>query len=156
MIQINEKLRLRSIEKKDYETALPWYQNKAILKYSENVTDGVYDMTVITRMYDYLKTIGTVYFIEIYEETWKPIGDVTFSNSTMPIVIEPLYWGRGIGRKVILALIHEGQKQDYKKLSLKGIYHFNERSINLFLSCGFKVVSKNEEQVVMEYRYEIN
>lgn len=156
MIQIDEKLRLRPIEKKDYAIALPWYQNRAILKYSENITEGVYDMSVITRMYDYLNALETVYFIEIYEETWKPIGDVTLSDSTMPIVIEPLYWGRGIGKKVILSLIHEGQKHGYKKLSLKGIYHFNERSINLFLSCGFQIVSEDEEQVVMEYIYGIN
>lgn len=152
MIKIRDDLRLRPISQEDYVIALPWYKNKLILKYSENVSDYTYDLKIITRMYDHLNKLGQVFFIEVFEEDWKPIGDVTLSSETMPIVIDPSYWGKGIGKQVITALLNYGVSNDMHHFKLKGIYSFNHRSINLYKSCGFTITAEDESSVYMEYK----
>lgn len=88
-IDIDKGLRLKVYEKEKWNVAIPWYQNKKILYYSEGVNAKPYDMEVINRMYNYLSGIGELYFIEIFEDgIWKPIGDVTLSEKNMPIVID--------------------------------------------------------------------
>ncbi len=137
-INIDGNLRLRTIIEEDYKLALPWYKNPKILYYSEGVTNRSYDLEIINKMYSYLKSIGEVYFIEILENnTWKAIGDAALSEENMPIVIgEEIYWGTGIGTKVIATLIKRAKYLNLRKISIS-IYKYNERSKNLFTSFGF-------------------
>jgi RimJ/RimL family protein N-acetyltransferase len=154
IIFIDEDLRLRNPDKIEWKTALPWYQNPKVLLYSEGVTDKVYDMDIINRMYKYLSSIGELYFIEIFEdEIWKSIGDVTLSEKNMPIAIgDEEYWGRGIGKKVISKLIERAKSIELSKIYIPEIYLYNNRSQNLFTSMGFIEVNKND----IEKSYELN
>lgn len=82
------------------------------------LVDGVnepYDMEKLYRMYSYLNEQGELYFIEVLEgDKYIPIGDVTFSCNDMPIVIGvKSYRGKGIGRKVIMALVERGKQLGY-------------------------------------------
>ena len=65
-----------------------------------------YTCEKLTNMYRYLNDKGELYFIEVREAgEWKPIGDVTFWQEDMPIVIgDARYRGRGIGRRYVLEL----------------------------------------------------
>ncbi len=150
ILDISENLRLRRIEKSDYKTALKWYQNKELLKISENITNRVYDMETINDMYDYLSSIGELYFIEIFDSFWKPIGDVTLSKITMAILIgDTSYLEKGIGKKVIKCLLERAKMIGYTTIKLDGIYKFNKRSINLFRSCGFIYLNEDDEKIYL-------
>jgi RimJ/RimL family protein N-acetyltransferase len=153
-ITITEDLRLRNPDKTEWRTALPWYQNPKVLFYSEGVTDKVYDIDVINRMYGYLCSIGELYFIEIFEDgIWKAIGDVTLSDMNMPIAIgNEKYWGKGIGKKVISKLIERAKSIGLCKIGIPQIYLYNNRSQALFTSLGFIEINRNET----EKSYEIN
>ncbi|WP_066507057.1 GNAT family N-acetyltransferase [Abyssisolibacter fermentans] len=147
IIQINQGLRLKKTEQSEWEKALKWYQNKKVMYFSEGVTDKVYTMNEINRMYTYLDKIGELYFIEVFKDNkWKAIGDVTLSDKNMPIVIgDEDYWGKGIGNEVIKKLLQRAKDIGMKKIEIQTIYHYNERSKNLFTSLGFKKNKENEK-----------
>lgn len=153
VIFITENIRLKKTDRSDWEKALVWYQNPKVLYYSEGITDKTYDMDVINRMYTYLSDIGELYFIEILEnELWRAIGDVTLSDQDMPIVIgDEKYWGKGIGKRVLDALVERAKALGLTRLYVKAIYLYNDRSQNLFKSVGFKEVSSNN----IEKSYEL-
>lgn len=95
IIAIEPTLRLRKFDGK-YDFALKWYQDEDVVY----MVDGVrraYDMDRLTRMYTYLNQAGELYFIEVLESgSFRPIGDVTFWQDDMPIVIgDPHYRGEG-------------------------------------------------------------
>lgn len=147
IIDINSELRLRSVSDSDYKTAVKWYENPEVLYYSENMTEGVYTLETVTDMYNYLRGIGTLYFIERFESNWKPIGDVTLSPKTMPICIgDPTYYNQGIGKQVIKRLIETARDLGYPKIDLYGIYKHNIRSYQMFKSCGFELIHEDEEK----------
>jgi RimJ/RimL family protein N-acetyltransferase len=153
IIEIDEKLRLKKVCKDDYHLALKWYQNPRVLYYSEGVTDNLYDMNVINRMYEFLNGMGELYFIEVFEDKWHAIGDVVLSEDNMPIVIgEDRYSGIGIGKKVIATLIVRAKVIGLEKIKIPAIYKYNDRSRNLFLSFGFTKVAENDN----EESYELN
>lgn len=151
-IQVNRFLRLRMICKEDYKLALPWYENPKVMYYSEGVTEGKYDIDTITKMYDYLSSIGEMYFIEIIENgLWKAIGDVGLSEQNMPIVIgDEKYWGKNIGQKVIDKLLERAKKIELKKISIE-IYKYNDRSRKLFTSLGFKKVREEGDSDYFQF-----
>ena len=96
-------------------------------------------LMILLGMYHYLKGRGEVYFIEkLVNDAFKPIGDVTFWQEDMPIVIgDSSYRGKGIGRKVISALIERGRSLGYDYLAVGEIYDWNESSRRCFESAGF-------------------
>lgn len=151
-IIIDEYLRLKTPNRTEWEKALPWYQNPRVLYYSEGVTDKVYGMDIINRMYEYLSKIGELYFIEIYEENhWMAIGDATLSEANMPIAIgDEKYWGKGIGKKVIGKLVERAKEIKLKRICIPAIYTYNERSQNLVKSMGFVEVNSNDKEKTYE------
>lgn len=97
IIQIDESLRLRKYDGA-HDFALAWYQDMDTVW----LVDGnrnPYTMERLGGMYRYLDNAGELYFIEVLENgTYKPIGDVTFWQEDMPIVIgDPACRGKGIG-----------------------------------------------------------
>lgn len=152
IVEINEGLRLRMVCKEDYKLALPWYEDPKVMYYSEGVTEGTYKIDTITKMYDYLSSIGEMYFIEILEEgVWKAIGDAGLSEQNMPIVIgDEKYWGRSIGQKVIGKLLERAKEIKLRKISIE-IYKYNERSRKLFTSLGFKKISEKDNSDYFEF-----
>ena len=145
VIQIDEFLRLRKYDGV-YDFALAWYQDEETVY----LVDGKRDPYTIERlggMYRYLNNAGELYFIEVFENgTYKPIGDVTFWQEDMPIVIgDSSYRGKGIGRKVISALIERGKILGYDHLTVGEIYDWNEGSRRCFESVGFVAYEKSEK-----------
>ena len=145
LININETLRLRTPDKKDWDLAYPWYQNPKVMYLSEGVTNQTYELYHIYNMYEFLSTRGELYFIEVKEDgKWIPIGDVTLWEENLPIAIgDERYWGRGIGKLVIKTLLKRAKFLGMTKISVPAIYHYNIGSQRLFESCGFKKIGEN-------------
>jgi len=145
VIQIDESLRLRKYDGV-YDFALEWYQDEDMVYMVDGVRSA-YDMDRLTRMYEYLNKAGELYFIEALEnESFKPIGDVTFWQDDMPIVIgDAHYRGKGIGRKVISALVQRGRSLGFGYVSVGEIYDWNEPSRRCCESAGFRAYEKTEK-----------
>lgn len=139
-IEIDSKLRLRKYND-ECSFALSWYQDEETLMLVDGV-NSPYDMERLYRMYHYLNDRGEVYFIEYRENEesdFLPIGDVTFWQEDMPIVIGMKeYRGKGIGGKVVGALIDRAKQLGYTYLEVAEIYSYNQGSRKLFEKCGFK------------------
>ncbi|QOR35132.1 GNAT family N-acetyltransferase [Clostridium sp. 'deep sea'] len=138
IIVISSELRLRKFDN-NFEFALHWYQDLPTLKLLDNRDKEPYDLTKVTKMYNYLNNIGELYFIEVKENNrFKPIGDVTFWQNDMPIVIgEKSYRGKGIGFKVVKSLIERAKTLGYQQISIREIYKFNVGSQKTFEKAGF-------------------
>ncbi|EGD29692.1 GNAT family acetyltransferase [Streptococcus sanguinis SK72] len=137
LIVIDGCLRLRAYDGK-FERALDWYQDSDMV-YMIDGSREPYSPERVRRMYDYLSARGEVYFIEVWDqECWLAIGDVTFWQDDLPIVIGKAdYRGKGIGKKVLSALIQRARDLGYQSLAVQEIYDFNQVSRSLFESLGF-------------------
>lgn len=126
-----------------FSFAFDWYQDTETVY----LVDGVkvpYSWEKLGRMYHYLDQHGELYFIEVWEDgRFHPVGDVCFSKDDLPIVIgEKTCRGRGLGKKVISALIQRGRDLQYGTLRVKEIYEYNTASRKCFESLGFRVQEK--------------
>lgn len=144
-IIISETLRLRKYDD-DCLFALDWYQDSETLLMVDGV-DSPYDADRLYRMYHYLCEKGEVYFIEVMEKgAFNPIGDVTFCKDDMPIVIgRPEYRSRGIGSRVVKALIERAASLGYTKIAVAEIFDYNTASRRLFEGLGFRKCGKTEK-----------
>lgn len=144
MIAIDEALRLRRFDG-NYDFALEWYQDPETVLLVDGKAEP-YSYETLTNMYNYLNSKGELYFIEVDESgEWKPIGDVTFWQEDMPIVIGAReYRGKGIGKKVVSALIERGKAIGYDKLYIGEIYDYNIASQKCFGNLGFRSYEKTE------------
>lgn len=145
VIQIDESLRLRKYDGV-YDFALVWYQDEETV-YLVDGKKELYTMERLKGMYEYLNDAGELYFIEVPENgTYKPIGDVTFWQEDMPIVIgDKNYRGKKIGRKVVSTLVQRGKGLGYDYLEVNEIYDWNEGSRRCFESVGFRAYEKTEK-----------
>jgi len=84
-------------------------------------------MEILSRMYNYLNNKGELYFIEILQGSeFTPIGDVTFWQQDMPIVIgDKNHRGKGIGYKVLTALIDRAKTLGYDEIYVSEIFSYN-------------------------------
>ena len=145
IIQIEPGLRLRSFDGK-FDFALEWYQDPEVVYLVDGVKEP-YSQEKLLRMYAYLYKHGELYFIEVERDGgYVPVGDVTFWQEDMPIVIgDPSCRGRGVGRKVIGALIERGRQLGYDTLRVGEIYDWNEASRRCFMAMGFEPCEKTEK-----------
>lgn len=153
LIQVDCQLRLRKYDG-SYDFAFDWYQDLETVY----LVDGLrqpYTQEKLTRMYEYLNAHGELYFIEILENgTYQPIGDVTFRQNDIPIVIgNQAYRGRKIGQRVIQALIRRGKSLGYPYLQVNEIYEYNIASRRLFEQFGFQPYERTEKGI--RYRLEL-
>ncbi|HSH34801.1 GNAT family protein [Schnuerera sp.] len=151
-IIVSDSIRLRKFDN-NFAFALEWYQDEETLMLVDGENEP-YDMEKLCRMYSYLNEHGELYFIEIEDgDKYITIGDVTFSNIDMPIVIGvETYRGKGIGKKVVEALIQRGKQLGYSYLAVNEIYKYNIGSQKLFESIGFQRYEETESS----YRYKLN
>ena len=142
---IDPTLRLRRYDG-EQAFALSWYQDPETLWLVDR-DPTPYTPERLSRMYAYLETRGELYWIESYENGgWRPIGDVTFWQEDMPIVIgDPACRGRGIGRRVIAALVERGRQLEYAALAVREIYEDNLASRACFEAVGFRSAEKTEQ-----------
>ena len=145
IIQVDDTLRLRKYDGV-HDFALEWYQDEETVYLVDGKRDP-YTVERLGRMYRYLNNAGELYFIEVLENgTYKPIGDVTFWQEDMPIVIgDRNYRGKKIGRKVVSALVERGKELGYDHLEIGEIYGWNEGSRRCFESVGFQAYEKTEK-----------
>ena len=144
VIQIDDTLRLRKYDG-NHDFALAWYHDEETVWLVDGKREP-YTPEQLTGMYHYLNDMGELYFIEVLEDTWMPIGDVTFWQEDMPIVIgDPRYRGQGIGTEVISALINRGRSLGYDHLEVEDIYDWNKPSRRCFEKLGFRVYKKTEK-----------
>lgn len=146
LIQIDESLRLRKYTD-ECPFALKWYQDEATLRLVDGKTTP-YTMEHVYQMYHYLQARGEVYFIEYRQpgQEFEPVGDVTFWRDDMPIVIgEPGLRGKGIGRKVVLALVDRARSLGFSSLEVAEIYDYNVGSRKMFEACGFQPVEQTKD-----------
>lgn len=139
IINIDSNLRLRKFDNK-FSFAFNWYQDEDTVKLVDGLNAKKYDFNTLKSMYQYLNNVGELYFIEILENNeFIPIGDVTFWKDDMPIVIgDKNYRNKGIGKKVIEALIRRAKELGYQEIKVREIYTYNIASQRLFESVGFK------------------
>ena len=144
ILEITPELRLRKYDG-GFDFALPWYQDVEMV-YLVDGKRHTYTLETLAAMYSYLNDMGELYFIEILSEGgFIPIGDVTFWQDDMPIVIGVAdYRGRGIGTRVVQALVERGKALGYKTVSVNEIYDFNKGSIRCFERAGFCAYEKTE------------
>ena len=145
ILTIDDDLRLRAFNTIP-ACAIQWYQDPETVW----LVDGnrvPYTEKRLNAMYSYLHDHGELYFIEVLEKgAWRPIADVTFWREDMPIVIgAPEYRGKGIGRKVIAALVRRGRQLGYDKLYVNEIYDHNPVSRKCFEGLGFRAWEKTEK-----------
>ena len=148
ILTVGEDLRLRRFDF-DYGPALDWYRNPETVY----LVDGVmtpYDEEKLDRMYRYLDAHGELYWIELREgETWEKIGDAALTpnmaGENLPMVLGPIrHRGRGIGRKVLAALIDRARTLGLTQLQVE-IYDWNTASRRCYESAGFKAMEKTEQ-----------
>lgn len=134
---IDDTLRLRKYDG-NFDFAWGWYQDKETLLLVDGDTRP-FDQKRLEKMYTYLDTHGELYFIEAMQNgTYVPIGDVTFSQQDMPIVIgDKQFRAKGIGRRVIAALVTRAKQLGYSYLLIDEIYDYNIGSRKMFESVGF-------------------
>lgn len=145
LIDINDKLRLRKFNN-NYLFAVNWYQDIETVYLVDGVKEPYSDDKIKT-MYEYLNNKGELYFIEIKEDyEFIPIGDVTFWQYDLPIVIgDKKYRSKGIGKQVVKALINRAIDLGYKELYVKEIYTYNICSQRLFESLGFVRIGNTDK-----------
>lgn len=151
-IIVSVDIRLRKFDN-NCDFALEWYLDTETVM----LVDGVnkpYDLEMLHRMYNYLNEHGELYFIEVLDgDKFIPVGDVTFSCEDMPIVIGVKSCrGKGIGKKVVRALVERGRQLGYTSLKVGEIYKYNIASRKLFESAGFKKYEETEAG----YRYKLD
>ena len=137
LIAIDDNLRLRAYDGQ-FELALDWYQDPDMI-YMIDGRREPYSPERVQRMYEYLVSRGEVYFIEVWEqECWLAIGDVAFWQDDLSIIIGKAdYRRKGVGKKVLSALMQRARNLGYQKLAVQEIYDFNQPSRSLFESLGF-------------------
>ena len=144
ILEVEDGLRLRRFDD-CFDFAFDWYQDAETVY----LVDGVrrpYSRETLSNMYHYLEKQGELYFIEVLDGGWKPIGDVCFWQRDLPIVIgDRDYRGKGIGKKVIAALIRRGRDLGYETLEVGEIYEYNIGSRKCFESLGFRACEKTEK-----------
>lgn len=145
ILPVSDRLRLRKFDGV-FAFSLPWYQDEDTVYLVDGVREP-YTTEKLERMYRYLDRQGELYFIEAAEEEgFRPIGDVTFWQEDMPIVLgDKAYRGQQIGSQVIVALKERGRALGYTRLYVQEIYEFNTASQRCFEKAGFRPIEKTEK-----------
>ena len=156
IIDIDDELRLvrfRGNYHDNYQFTLSFYQDLDTMWLVDGDQEP-YTEDTLSDMYAWLDGAGELYFIEVLEaEKYLPVGDVTFWQTDMPIVIwDPKYRGRGIASKVIGQLVERGRDLGYTHLEVEEIYDWNPASHKAFTRQGFKPVEKTDKG----YRYRLD
>lgn len=144
-LQVDKTIRLRKFDG-NYDFAHAWYQDVEAMYMMDGEREP-YPLERVARMYQYLDQHGELYFIEVLKaDGYHPIGDVTFWQEDMPIIIgDPSYRGQKIGQTVVAALVERGRSLGYETLYVAEIYDHNIASRRCFETVGFRACKKTEK-----------
>ena len=135
ILEVEAGLRLRRFDGQ-FAFALPWYQDEETV-YLVDDKRTPYTAEALERMYAYLDAHGELYFIEVLADgIHRPIGDVTFGDRR--------FRGKGIGGKVVAALIARGRALGWDRLGVAEIYDHNAASRRCFEKAGFRACEKTD------------
>ncbi|EGC82593.1 GNAT family N-acetyltransferase [Anaerococcus prevotii] len=136
-IIVNENIKLVPYFE-NYETTLKWYEDKDICKQVDNI-DFLYDIERLKKMYNYLNTHGTLYYIEYKNEL---VGDISLSNDNeVAIVVCKEFQNKYIGRNCVKKILELAKEKGSKSVMAK-IYAFNHQSRKMFEAVGFKQIDE--------------
>ncbi len=149
LLAVGDTLRLRAFDgcqSPAAAAALAWYQDPETVFLVDGVREA-YTPQKLCRMYTYLHAAGELYWIEqLQNGAWRPVGDVTFWQRDMPIVLgERGLRGQGIGRRVVAALVRRGRQLGYTALYVGEIYAWNTASQRCFAAVGFRPYETTEK-----------
>ena len=120
---VDEQITLIPYYRND-DISLLWYQDSEVCKQVDN-TDQIYDLTKLHKMYDYLTSHGSCYYIQ-YKGVL--VGDVTLQdNSELSIVISKEYQNLQIGRRCISEMIQLAKEKEMVKVTAQ-IYQIGRAS----------------------------
>ena len=144
LLEIEQGLRLRRFDGR-FSFALPWYRDRETVRLVGG-KQTQYTEESLAQMYAWLDAHGELYFIEVLAGGgYLPIGDVTFWREDMPIVIgDRRFRGKGIGGKVVAALIARGRALGWDRLGVAEIYDHNAASRRCFEKAGFRACEKTD------------
>lgn len=147
-INIDDTLRLVKFDgnyDNNFEMALNGHQDLETVWLLDG-DEVPYTLELLEKMYTWLNENGELYFIETYKgDKYEAIGDVTFSQKDMPIIIwDKTHRNKGIATKVIKKLIERARELGYEKLEVEEIFNWNEASMKSFMNNGFKPFKKTE------------
>ena len=149
IIHIDHTVRLRKYDG-NHQIAIPWYQDEVVRRFSEGVEDAniLLDATYVSRKLDWLNTMGEVYFIEaVVNDDYLPIGVVTLKEDNPPIEIgNPRYRGKGIGKKVMKALLNRAREIGIKKIYNTGCYEDNIACQKMLEAVGFTLAQHDQKE----------
>jgi len=128
------------------DRAFNWYTDVETVYLVDGVKEP-YTYERMKAMYRYLEENGELYIIEVLQDgEYIPVGDVTLMKDDMPIVIgDKSMRGKGLGRKVILALLERCRLLGFSDMRINEIYGFNVASRRCFESVGFNEYEKTEK-----------
>ncbi len=139
-------LRLRPVVlPDDVATAVPWYRDPEVLRFSEGEGTAPYDAARVEQMYRTMATRCEVYIVEVRSEGgWWAVGDAGLCREAgVPIVIgEAAYRSRGLGRRVLRLLVERAWALGWSRLVVQGVFTDNDRARRLYERAGFRVVDE--------------
>ena len=141
---VDDEIRLIPYYRND-EVSLPWYQDLDVCKQVDN-RDKPYDVELLHRMYDYLSSRGSCYYIEYGGVL---VGDVSLQdNGELAIVVCKEYQNKHIGRRCILDMLSLAKEKAMQKV-FANIYSFNTQSKKMFETIGFHETDEERFQYLL-------
>ncbi len=156
-LSVSKTVQLRPVSPEDYPVALQWYQEGDVTRYME-IPGFVkpHNLATVEQLYDDLIKIGECFMIEVRSgANWLTIGDITLTENNIPITIgRKEYWGIGTGRQVLQRISRRARELGFLRLRARESLSYNQRSMLLFRSIGFKEVERTRNGVLMELAFE--
>lgn len=90
------------------------------------------------------KIIGAVWVRNI-----KGYGNIDNETPELAISVYKNYRRYGIGTKMMKSILELLKNNKYKKISLS--VQKDNYALNMYINIGFKIISENEEEFIMEY-----
>lgn len=140
MIQIDESLRLRVIDKVEPE-AVSWYQDLGV-QWLVNGIRRPYSEEEVAGMYRWQALNGAAYYIEVFDgEAWRLAGDVGLMPEDFAIVVGPKFQKQGIAKRVVAYFVQLCQRAG-RPFIVSEVYPWNQGSQRLFEGAGLKKYQK--------------
>ena len=154
-IQVSDNLRLRKYDG-NYETALEGSRDPYVYQNSEGIFDEAKrpDLSYVEAMFNYLDRVGEAYFIEVLKDgEYVSVGDVTVKAENPPIAIwYAEYRGAGIGTAVMKTVIQRLKELGYDRVTGSVVYRWNAPSLHMHQKLGFRIVSEDEKEYILELK----
>ncbi len=161
MLFENENIRVRLLQENDKRLLVKWLTNQLVLEFYEG-RDNLFNLEKVNRSF-YNQEKGIVRCVVEYDEQsigyiqYYQINDDTSTIQDYPsqeniygldqFIGEPSYWNRGIGTKLVKAMVNYLMDVKNADRIIMDPQITNERAIKCYEKCGFRkirILPKNE------------